>query len=64
MRKATEGEAKSKEDSKFNRKSLNGVPADLVMSHTSFKESDADVIRLQRMIKEEGLEHVEEVRLP
>ena len=31
---------------------------------TSFKETDQDVIRLQKMIKEEGLERVEEVWLP
>lgn len=35
-----------------------------IVKLTSFKETDQDVIRLQKMIKEEGLERVEEVRLP
>ena len=33
------------------------------LNESAFKETDEDVLRLQKMIKEEGLEHVEEVRL-
>lgn len=38
----------------------NGVAA---LNQQSFKETNADVLRLQAMIKEEGLEYVEEIRL-
>jgi hypothetical protein len=34
-----------------------------LIDENAFKETDQDVISLQKMIKEEGLEHVEEKRL-
>ena len=34
-----------------------------LINENAFKETDQDVIALQKMIKEEGLEYVEEARL-
>ena len=34
-----------------------------MVDESALKETDEDVLKLQKMIKEEGLEHVEELRL-